>query len=241
VVVGFALLLGVCLVVAILLAFVAQAPEPPPDCQPGTECGGPPGGGTDASPAPPPGSTTGVPGSPGPVPPGTIGIRAGTPWISTQLGYQFEYSDLWALDTSNEDPREADLDYQGTSGDGVLIVAAVPTSEADPQAYADRWLGQLKAFAPDLKADASEKNAILGPEIGFVDGIGASYAGSWTSPQSATTPVGIGMVVASDGKTTAAVVVIVWNPDKSVGSKWLQYNIRSRAELTLKTFRWGPS
>jgi hypothetical protein len=175
------------------------------------------------------------------VPSGTIGIRAGTPWISTQLGYQFEYSDWWALDTSNEDPREADLDYQGTSGDGVLIVAAVPTSEADPQAYASRWLGQLKEFAPDLKADDREKNAILGPEIGFVDGIGATYAGSWTSPQSATTPVGIGMVVASDGRTTAAVVVIVWNPDKSVGSRWLQYNIRSRAELTLKTFRWGPS
>ena len=35
--------------------------------------------------------------------------------------------------------------------------------------------------------------------------------------------------------------MIVWNPDKSVGSRWLQYNIRSRAELTLKTFRWGPS
>ena len=49
------------------------------------------------------------------------------------------------------------------------------------------------------------------------------------------------MVVASDGRTTAAVIVIVWNPDKSVGSRWLQYNIRSRAELTLKTFRWGPS
>jgi hypothetical protein len=30
----------------------------------------------------------------------------------------------------------------------------------------------------------------------------------------------------------------VFNPDKPVGSKWLQYNIRSRAELILKTFRW---
>ena len=146
VVVGFALLLGVCLVVAVVLAIVAQAPEPPPDCQPGTECGGPPGGGTDASPAPPSGSNTGGP-APG-LPPGTIGIRAGTPWISTQLGYQFEYSDWWALDPSNEDPREADFDYQGTSGDGVLIVAAVPTSEADPQAYANRWLDQLASSPP---------------------------------------------------------------------------------------------
>ena len=82
---------------------------------------------------------------------------------------------------------------------------------------------------------------ILGPEIGFVDGIGRTYAGSWSSPQSATTPVGVGLVTASDGRLTAAVVVIVWNPDRTVGEKWLQYNIRSRAELSLKTFRWGTS
>jgi hypothetical protein len=48
-------------------------------------------------------------------------------------------------------------------------------------------------------------------------------------------------VTASDGRLTAAVIVIVWNPDKSVADKWLQYNIRSRAEIALKTFRWGTS
>ena len=48
------------------------------------------------------------------------------------------------------------------------------------------------------------------------------------------------MIVASDGHTTVTVVLIVWNPDKPVGEKWLQYNIRSRAEIVLKTFRWGP-
>ena len=47
-------------------------------------------------------------------------------------------------------------------------------------------------------------------------------------------------VVASDGRTTAAVIVIVWNPDKTVGTSWLQYRIRDRAEIVLKTFRWGP-
>ena len=86
---GFAVLLGVCLLVAALLAILAKAPEPPPDCQPGTECGGPPGGGVERV-AGPARATTAV------VPPGTIGIRAGTPWISRDLGYQFEYSDWWA-------------------------------------------------------------------------------------------------------------------------------------------------
>jgi hypothetical protein len=230
---GFAVLLGICLLVAALLAVIAKAPEPPPDCQPGTECGGPPGGGVEASPAPP--------GSPVVVPPGTIGIRAGTPWISPDLGYQFEYSDWWELDTSTTDAGETDLDYQGSSGDGLLIVTAVPAGQAAPDAFADQWLAKLKQWAPDLRVDGAEKNMILGPEIGFVDGIGRTYAGSWSSPQSATAPVGVGLVAASDGRLTAAVVVIVWNPDRTVGEKWLQYNIRSHAELSLKTFRWGTS
>ena len=169
---------------------------------------------------------------------GTIGIRAGTPHINSELGYQFEYSDWWAIDTSVTDPREVDLIYQGTSGDGILIVAAVPSSEASVQAYATQWTNLLKDWAPDLQGDDSEKNAILGPSIGFVDGTGLTFAGSRSSPQSATVPVGVSLLVASDGRTTAAVTLIVFNPDKPVGSKWLQYNIRSRAELILKTFRW---
>jgi hypothetical protein len=236
---GFALVLGVILLLAALGTILGDVPEPPPDCQPGTECGGPPpAGGVEPSPAASSGAQT--PASQPPVAPATIGIRAGTPWINKELGFQFEYSDWWAVDTSNTDPREVDLDYQGNSGDALLIVAAVATSEAGPQAYADQWLGQLKDWAPDLTVDDREKNAILGPEIGFIDGLGRTYAGSRSSPQSATTPVGISLIVSSDGHTTAAVILIVWNPDKAVGSKWLQYNIRSRAEIVLKTFRWGP-
>ena len=222
VLIGFAVLLGAIVLIAAIVAVLADAPEPPPDCEPGTECGGPPPAAE----------------RPSAVPPGTVGIRAGTPVINSQLGYQFEYSDWWAIDTSNNDPREVDLIYQGTSGEGLLIVAAVPSNESGVQAYAADWTNLLKDWAPDLQADESEKNAILGPSIGFVDGLGLTFAGSRSSPQSATTPVGVSLLVASDGRTTAAVVLIVWNPDKPVGSKWLQYNIRSRAELILKTFRW---
>ena len=130
---------------------------------------------------------------------------AGNPIVNSELGYQFEYSDWWAIDTSVNDPREVDLIYQGTSGDGILIVAAVPSSEAGVQAYTAQWTNLLRDWAPDLQADDSEKNAILGPSIGFVDGTGLTFAGSRSSPQSATTPVGVSLLVASDGRTTAAV------------------------------------
>ncbi len=231
---GFAVVLGAIIMIAAIVAVLADAPEPPPECEPGTECGGPPPAAEvdpSAVPSDPPERSSAVP-------PGTVGIRAGTPVINSELGYQFEYSEWWAIDPSVKDPREVDLIFQGTSGDGVLVVAAVPANEAGAQAYAAQWTSLLKEWAPDLQADDSEKNAILGPSIGFVDGIGLTFAGSHSSPQSATTPVGVSLLVASDGRTTAAVALIVWNPDQTVGSKWLQYSIRSRAGLILKTFRW---
>jgi hypothetical protein len=234
VLIGFTVVLGAILVIAAIVAMLADAPEPPPDCQPGTECGGPP----PAAEVDPSAVPSEPPERPSAVPAGTVGIRAGTPVINGQLGYQFEYSDWWAIDSSNDDPREVDLVYQGTSGDGLLIVAAVPSGEASVQAYAADWTNQLKDWAPDLQADDSEKNAILGPSIGFVDGLGLTFAGSRSGTLLSSTPVGVSLLVASDGQTTAAVVLIVWNPDKPVASKWLQYNIRSRAELILKTFRW---
>ena len=234
VLIGFVVVLGAFLLLAAVAAALIDAPDAPPDCPPGTECGGPPpGGNANASTIPAP---TAVP-TPAALAAGTIGIRAGTPWASTDLGFEFEYPDLWAVDTS--DGRRADLVFQGNA-DALLIVAGVPASEASAEAYADRWFSLVKEQASDLRTDPSDKNAILGPSIGTVDGVGRTYAGTWTSPQGATTPVGMSLITATDGRSTVAVVLLVWNPDERIGSTWAQYGVRGTAELALKTFRWGP-
>src|SRR6185503_11507330 len=96
------------LLVAAAVALLGQTPQPPPDCQPGTDCGGPP----------PPAEVSSLaldPLAPGagtiPRAAGAVGIRAGTPWRSSELGYEFEFSDWWAVDSS--DGRSADLVFQG--------------------------------------------------------------------------------------------------------------------------------
>src|SRR5262249_40507271 len=141
----FFAVIGVVLLASTVIAVLTDTPEPPPDCQPGIECGGPPGE-PGASIAPgPSGAALPLPS----VAPGAIGIRAGTPWKSSDGGFEFEYSRLWKVDS--EDGSSVDLVFQGRA-DAVLTVASVAASEAGPDAYADRWIDSIRSDAPDLKA-----------------------------------------------------------------------------------------
>jgi hypothetical protein len=238
---GFAVALGIILVGAALVATAAKPPEPPPDCKPGQACGGPP----PVNPAPSASATT-IPGptasasiSPGPSA-DRVGIRAGVPWKSTELGYEFEYDDsLWVIE--HQDGRSAEFRLNA-SIDASLVVQAVPAIEAGAEALAKRRLAEIASSVPDLAPDDRGRYAILGPAIGYVDGVGGSFAGSVTSPQGATTPIGLSLIAASDGHTSVVITLIVADPDVPVGDEWAQRVVReSAAELIVKTFRWAPA
>ncbi len=227
---GFVVALGVVLLVAAVVATVAKSPEPPPDCQPGQACGGPPPGEAVAS----------EPATPRPSVDLGVGIRAGVPWRSTELGVEFEYNDrVWVLEREDGHSAELSLD---ASIDASLTVEAVPASEADAEALAKRRLADISSSVPDLAPDDRGRYAILGPAIGYIDGVGGTFAGSVTSAQGATTPVGVSLLAASDGRTTVVITLVVAEPDAPVGDEWAQLVVREgAAELIVKTFRWTPS
>jgi hypothetical protein len=227
---GFAVALGAILLVAAVVASAAKEPEPPPDCVPGQACGGPP-------PEEPVPSDATIP-----QPPDNqqVGIRAGVPWRSSELGYEFEYDDdIWVIEREDGRGVEFRLD---ASIDASLRVDGVPSTEAGAEALADERLEDIGSSVPDLAVDDRGRYAILGPGIGFLDGVGGSFAGSVTSAQGATTPVGVSVIAASDGRTTVVITLIVADPDEPVGDAWVQRVVReSAAELIFKTFRWVPS
>jgi hypothetical protein len=245
---GFAVAIGIILLASAVAAVLAEPPEPPPDCLPGEACSGPPPGRPaesagpteSAGPAEPsePAPSSGTAASP-PVDLG-VGIRAGVPWRSPELGYEFEYDDdIWIIE--REDGRGVELRLDADI-DATVVVAAVPASEAGVETLAEQRLEDIRASVPDLAVDTRGRYAILGPGIGFLDGIGGSFAGSVTSPQGATTPVGVSLMAASDGLTTVVITLIVSDPDEPLGGESLQRIVRERAaELIFKTFRWAPT
>ena len=235
VLVGFAVAMGAILLVAAVIATAAKPPEPPPDCVPGEACGGPPPGEPLPSEPLPSAST-----SPGPPADQLIGIRAGEPWRSTELGYEFEYDDtVWVIE--NEDGRGVEFRLDARI-DASLVVEGVPASEAGAETLAKRRLDCIASSVPDLAPDDRGRYAILGPAIGYVDGLAGSFAGSVTSAQGATTPVGVSIIAASDGRMSVVITLVVADPDLPIGDEWAQRVVReSAAELIVKTFRWPPA
>jgi hypothetical protein len=227
---GFAVVLGIILIVAAVVSVAAKPPEPPPDCAPGEACGGPP-------PQEPVPSDAGITPSPADV---QVGIRAGMPWESSELGYEFEYDDrIWVIE--REDGRGVEFRLDADI-DASLVVTAAPATEAGVEALADQRLEDIQSSVPDLAVDDRGRYAILGPAIGYVDGIGGSFAGSVVSPQGAATPIGVSLLAASDGRTTVVITLIVSDPDKPAGVDSLQRIVREQAgELVVKTFRWAPA
>ena len=120
VLIGFAVIVGVCLALAVALALLSHAPEPPPDCQPGTECGGPPAGGVEASAEPTPvdrpSTPVSTPVSPATIPAGTVGIRAGSPCHQRDPRLRVRVLGLVGDRHPNPDPTETDLQYPGHVG-----------------------------------------------------------------------------------------------------------------------------
>ena len=180
----------------------ARRPTPPPDCQPGHRLRRPAAGGRDQRDA----AVRAARPRPSPAPPAVAdaGIRAGAPWRSSEHAYEFEYSDWWAVDSS--DGRGADLLFQG---DGDARADRRRRSRPPRRARRptlDHWFGGVaRAGRRTSRRTAGTGTRSSGPSIGFVDGIGQTYAGSKTSPQGATSPIGVSLVTASDGRTTAAV------------------------------------
>ncbi len=233
--------LGAAVVVSALSPGPAQAPcpadqvcAPPPPGQPR------PSTVPGASPGPtnrpiPSGSPGGARFEPADEPPSTAPpLLNGETWSSTSLGYSFEYDpDLWSL--SYQDDQTAVFD--NSIGELVVVGSSADTS-------VDRLLQQqlstIDGFTVGRTADNSDADTVLGADLGYVDAQAQVYSATLLDDSGTpSAPANITVVTASNGRISAAVVVIVANPDDdSYGQPNLAI-VRQSADGILKTFDWG--
>jgi hypothetical protein len=172
---------GFVVLIAIVAGIVkALAPGPPPTpCPTASPCGAPP--------------TT------------PLALAVEQTWTSTDLGYRFDFDPkLWTIDSQNA--TQVVLRSNESGSPFLVWFSSVPVAQATPDQLVAQREADLKQDILGLELDPNAP--ILGPEIGYLGGVGARYVGQVSNPQGPGEPVDVAIMAATDGTITTAVAVI---------------------------------
>lgn len=215
------------------LVQVLTPPPPAPPCVSGRACSGPPapsGGIPVGGGAPAPPSHLPVSG-----PDNAPALATGTVWRSRDLGFGLEFDpDGWSV--VDEDGRGALLGGNGPLSDASLWIAATPAADASPAEALAARVAALGDSLVGLAEDDKPESRIMGPNIGYVDGIGAVYGGATDSPQGPGRRARVAVLAATDGHLTitASLILVGGNSDDWLGT-------RQAADSVLNTTSWGAT
>lgn len=250
-------MLGLALVAVILVLFSEPAPPVAP-CPTGERCAPQPSLPPVSQVSPPPTQVLPSPRPTGPTSPPTtlapgqtatpIPQASATPvsdspplvsetlWQNDALGFSFEYdSNLWTL-TEQGDTFAV---FGSVPFDAQLVIYVAEASTT-PQELIENQLGVVDNFMIGRVRDGDTYDALLGPSIGFVRGEGTVYAGTMLSDDGTPiSPGGVTVLGATDGRLSAALMLIVWQPDELIGGDTHQHEARRSADLFVKTFDWS--
>lgn len=159
-----------------------------------------------------------------------------TSWESS-LGYSFRYDgEMWTI--AEQDDAGATLRFFDQE-DATLHVRGV--TGTTPQAELDAYLTDLRTRVPDLAEDGRAFRLVLGPAVGFRDGIGASYSGHVQSAQGPGPIVTMSVMAADVGGVTVLVSM------EMTGESWIQVEDGAwpgegafqAADSVINTVRWA--
>ncbi len=159
-------------------------------------------------------------------------LLTGRLWRSRELGYRFEFRpSLWNLRAQTA--RSAILDFRRGLDLEVRLVGA-PASERSPlQMLADlKHDIDTRSDVLGLHTDPSLRHTLLGPSVGYLDGIGGAYAGTLDTPQGPGGRVFVDLMAATDGRITIGVEAITAEDESYRPDAFYE------ADGLLNTLRW---
>ncbi len=230
---------------AVVVFALSPGPQPAP-CAANQVCAPPPPGQPRAStpPGASPGPTnqpipSGSPGTgrfePADEPPSTAApLVNGEIWNSGSLGYSFEWDpDLWSL--SFQDDQTAVLD----NSIGELVVVGA-SSDTSVDQLIQQQLSIVDGFTVGRALDSSDVDAVLGAHVGYIDAHAQVYSATLLDNSGTpSAPANVTVVGASNGRMSAAIIVIAANPDDDSHGQPNLTIVRQSADQILKTFNWG--
>jgi hypothetical protein len=188
---------------------LAAPPAPQPVCGPHRQCGSPP------------------------VLPHALRTFPGyAVWQSAALGYSLRYGVRdWQLASQGSTGAE----LQSADGFSVLIVNAIPQSQASPLTLGSQTLAALKGQLLGLAPDTDPSDVLLGPEVGLRQGTGGVFQATVSSPLGPETPVSIALMAAGDGRVSIVATVIAPADDRRARAA-----VYAKADDVINSIEWSP-
>jgi len=143
-------------------------------------------------------------------PTGSPALAAGTVYESADLGFRLEYDDE-AWDEIAKDGRS--LTLQLTGSDTALVIGGAPAGEAEPEALLQSQFDSLGERVQSLTEDSDPTHKILGPRVGFRDGIGGAYTGVSDTPQGPSQPISLVVMAAGDDDISTYLTLLTSEED----------------------------
>jgi hypothetical protein len=158
-----------------------------------------------------------------------------TAWQSA-LGYSLRY-DAQAWTVAQQDGSSVTLALFGRDDAALHVVGSTNTT---PEAALDAYVSGLTSRVPDITEDGRAFRLVLGPHVGFQDGVGASYSGHVGTPQ------GPGPIVTMSAMAATVDGVTVVVSMEMTGEHWIQVdhgawpgeNAFEAADSVINTVRW---
>jgi hypothetical protein len=159
-----------------------------------------------------------------------------TSWESP-LGFSFRYdASVWTV--ADQDDASATLAMVGADDAALRIAGASGTS---PQAAIDGYLADVRSRVPDLAEDGRAFRLVLGPAVGYVNGVGASYSGHVQTPQGPGPIVTMSVMAADVGGVTvlASMGMVGEHWIQMDGGAWEGEGAFDAADSVINTVRWA--
>jgi hypothetical protein len=161
-----------------------------------------------------------------------------TSWRS-ELGFSLRYDgEAWTV--PQQDGSSVTLALFGRDDAALHILGSADTT---PQAALDAYVDGLASRVPDITEDGRAFRLVLGPHVGFTDGVGASYSGHVGTPQ------GPGPIVTMSAMAATVDGVTVVVSMEMTGEHWIQVdhgswpgeNVFAAADSVINTVRWDTA
>jgi hypothetical protein len=162
-------------------------------------------------------------------------VSLGRRWVSRDLGFSFEYPTGW-LRLASEDGASVRLEIPTDAFQSEVWISGARASDSSIEELVRQRRDALSQRVVGLQEDNDSPERVVSPSLGFVRGVGGSYAGTLDSGSGPTAPATTAIMAAGDGNVNVVLSFLI--AGEGLSHKQIQQYRMYAGSLVVSTMKW---